>query len=101
LCFDRAIPLKSLKSVISLLSFFLVLQFTQHTTGWDDVRQQGATLYANGNQPLEYWHISMRPSGSINASPVDMANAIGCCRMIRGNLDLRFLGQHHTEEDEC
>ncbi len=42
----------------------------------DDVRQQGATLYANGNQPQEYWHISLRPSGSINASPVDMAKFV-------------------------
>ncbi len=42
----------------------------------DDVRQQGATLYANGNQPQEYWHIVMRPSGSINASPADMAKFV-------------------------
>jgi len=42
----------------------------------DDVRQQAATLYANGNQPQEYWHIVMRPSGSINASPADMAKFV-------------------------
>ena len=42
----------------------------------DDVRQKGATLYANGNQPQEYWHIVMRPSGSINASPADMAKFV-------------------------
>lgn len=42
----------------------------------DDVRQHGATLYANGNQPQEYWHIVMRPSGSINASPADMAKFV-------------------------
>jgi len=35
--------------------------------------EHGATLYANGNQPQDYWHIIMRPSGSINASPRDMA----------------------------
>jgi len=39
----------------------------------DDVREKGVTSYANGNQPQEYEHISMRPSGSINASPRDMA----------------------------
>ncbi len=39
----------------------------------DDVKASGATLYANGNQPQDYWHIIMRPSGSINASAKDMA----------------------------
>ncbi len=38
----------------------------------DDVRERGATLYMAG-EPQDYWHISMRPSGSINASPLDMA----------------------------
>lgn len=38
----------------------------------DTVRERGVTLYTNG-EPEEYWHISVRPSGSINASPVDMA----------------------------
>ena len=38
-----------------------------------DVMDNGATLYANGNQPQAYWHIIMRPSGSINASAADMA----------------------------
>lgn len=38
----------------------------------DDVRSKGVTLY-EGDVPQEYWHIVMRPSGSINASPVDMA----------------------------
>ncbi|MBT1451408.1 beta-lactamase family protein [Glaciecola sp. XM2] len=32
-----------------------------------------ATLYAN-KQPVEYWHIGLRPSGAVNASAVDMAN---------------------------
>ena len=38
----------------------------------DTVRERGVTLYTNG-EPEDYWHISVRPSGSINASPVDMA----------------------------
>lgn len=42
-----------------------------------DVKAKGATLYANGNQPQEYWHIVMRPSGAINASAQDMARFIG------------------------
>ncbi len=33
------------------------------------VEEKGVVSYANGNQPQDYWHISMRPSGSINASP--------------------------------
>ena len=37
-----------------------------------DVQERGVTLYTNG-EPQDYWHISMRPSGSINASPIDMA----------------------------
>ena len=39
------------------------------------VLQRGATLYSNG-EPQDYWHISMRPSGSINASPRDMARFV-------------------------
>jgi CubicO group peptidase (beta-lactamase class C family) len=42
----------------------------------EDVVSDGATLYANGNEPQEYWHILMRPSGSINASPTDMAKFV-------------------------
>jgi len=42
----------------------------------DDMKAMGATLYANGNQPQEYWHILMRPSGSINASASDMAKLV-------------------------
>jgi CubicO group peptidase (beta-lactamase class C family) len=38
----------------------------------DDFRSRGVALYQNGT-PQEYWHIVMRPSGSINASPIDMA----------------------------
>lgn len=36
------------------------------------VRERGVTLYV-GNDPQDYWHIIMRPSGAINASPLDMA----------------------------
>lgn len=40
-----------------------------------DVEQHGVTLY-DGGEPQNYWHISMRPSGSINASPKDMARFV-------------------------
>ena len=39
----------------------------------DDVKNKGVTLYDNDGQPQDYWHIFMRPSGSMNASPVDMS----------------------------
>ncbi|MEE4216937.1 MAG: serine hydrolase domain-containing protein [Xanthomonadales bacterium] len=42
----------------------------------DDYLERGATLYANGNRPQDYWHIIMRPSGAINASPRDMARFV-------------------------
>jgi len=38
-----------------------------------DVKNKGVTLYANGNQPQDYWHIIMRPSGAINASAMDIS----------------------------
>lgn len=41
-----------------------------------DMTEHGATLYNNGNQPQDYWHIIMRPSGSINAAPADMAKFV-------------------------
>lgn len=41
-----------------------------------DVEQQGVTLYANADTPEEYWHIIMRPSGSINASSADMQKMV-------------------------
>ena len=41
----------------------------------DDYRKKGATLYDN-NKPQEYWHIIMRPSGSINSSAADMARMV-------------------------
>jgi CubicO group peptidase (beta-lactamase class C family) len=41
----------------------------------DAYKQLGATLYQN-EKPQEYWHIIMRPSGAINASPRDMAKMV-------------------------
>lgn len=41
-----------------------------------DVERRGVTLYDNGNTPQNYWHIIMRPSGSINASSVDMLKMV-------------------------
>lgn len=41
----------------------------------EDVLEHGATLYSGG-EPQDYWHIVMRPSGSINASPRDMARFV-------------------------
>ncbi len=40
------------------------------------VHEHGVVSYNNGNEPQDYWHISMRPSGSINASPADMAKMV-------------------------
>lgn len=41
----------------------------------NDYRHKGATLYKEG-KPHDYWHTIMRPSGSINASPNDMARML-------------------------
>lgn len=41
----------------------------------DTYKSLGATLYQNG-KPEDYWHIIQRPSGSINASPKDMAKMV-------------------------
>ncbi|GAB3926786.1 serine hydrolase domain-containing protein [Larkinella terrae] len=38
-------------------------------------RQRGVTLYID-NKPQPYWNLIMRPSGSINASPEDMARML-------------------------
>jgi CubicO group peptidase (beta-lactamase class C family) len=38
-------------------------------------KELGATLYRD-NEPQKYWNISLRPSGSINASPADMARML-------------------------
>lgn len=54
-------------------NFFSPLQMNTATYRLtESVRQNGATLYS-GDTPEDYWHILMRPSGSINASPQDMA----------------------------
>jgi hypothetical protein len=52
----------------------------------DAVRERLATLYVGGRTPAPYWHISIRPAGSINASATDMAPFV---RMLlnRGELD--------------
>lgn len=41
----------------------------------DVYNKLGATLYLK-DKPQEYWHILMRPAGSINASPKDMAKMV-------------------------
>ena len=41
----------------------------------DTYKRLGAALYS-GNTPLKYWNIGHRPSGSINASPKDMAKML-------------------------
>lgn len=40
------------------------------------VEAKGVTLYDNDNTPQDYWHIIMRPSGSINASSADMQKMV-------------------------
>lgn len=42
----------------------------------EDYKQKGVTLYIEGNQVDNYIHFLFRPSGSINASPKDMAKMI-------------------------
>jgi hypothetical protein len=41
----------------------------------DQYKQLGATLYLD-KEPQKYWNIGVRPSGSINASPKDMAKML-------------------------
>lgn len=55
-----------------------------------EVEEKGVTSYANGNKPQAYWHISVRPSGSINASPKDMAKMLAFF-INRGAVDGRQL----------
>lgn len=58
------------------INFFEPLGMKNMTYYYSDVyKQLGATLYENG-KPQEYWHVLMRPSGSINASPKDMAKMV-------------------------
>ncbi len=57
------------------------------TYQWSDVVQaKGVVSYMNGNTPQDYWHIIMRPSGSINASPKDMAR-LASFFLERGSVD--------------
>jgi CubicO group peptidase (beta-lactamase class C family) len=54
-------------------NFFAPLQMNSATFRLSEgMKQNGATLYTDGVAE-EYWHIIIRPSGSINASPNDMA----------------------------
>ncbi len=53
-------------------NFFAPLQMDSATYRMSEgFQEKGATLYENG-EPSYYWHIIMRPSGSINASANDM-----------------------------
>jgi CubicO group peptidase (beta-lactamase class C family) len=56
-----------------------------------DVERDGATVYQNdGETPNPYWHISVRPSGAINASARDMAGYLRFY-LQRGSLDGELL----------
>ena len=67
-------------------NFFSPLKMTSATyLLTESVRQHGATLYSNGVAE-DYWHIIMRPSGSINASPKDMAQFLSLF-LGRGSVD--------------
>jgi CubicO group peptidase (beta-lactamase class C family)/succinate dehydrogenase/fumarate reductase cytochrome b subunit len=57
-------------------NFFTPLQMTGSTYRRSErVQEIGASLYVDGVEE-EYWHISMRPSGAINASASDMARLL-------------------------
>lgn len=67
-------------------NFFSPLQMTGASYRRSEgVQERGATLYDNGIAE-DYWHILMRPSGSINASANDMARLIQMF-VGRGSLD--------------
>jgi CubicO group peptidase (beta-lactamase class C family) len=55
-----------------------------------EVLKRGATLYTGGTKPEDYWHIIMRPAGSINASSRDMARFLDFF-LQRGRADGRQL----------
>jgi CubicO group peptidase (beta-lactamase class C family) len=55
--------------------FFEPLNMNQTTYRLPNKTEPQATLYVN-KTPQEYWHILMRPSGSINASANDMAKLV-------------------------
>lgn len=40
----------------------------------DDVKQRGASLYSFDGKKQPYWHLILRPAGSMNSSARDMAN---------------------------
>ncbi|MCE6991452.1 serine hydrolase [Dyadobacter sp. CY323] len=65
----------------------------------DLYKRSGATLYLE-NKPQKYWNISVRPSGSINASAKDMARMLGFF-IQRGRVDsLRILSEKSLERME-
>lgn len=65
----------------------------------DLYRRTGATLYLE-NKPQKYWNISVRPSGSINASAKDMARMLRFF-IQRGRVDsLRLLHEHSFKRME-
>lgn len=67
-------------------NFFTPLTMTGTTYRRSEgVQQKGATLYSNGIAE-DYWHISLRPSGAINASANDMARLLQMF-LGRGTLD--------------
>ena len=67
-------------------SFFAPLEMGTTTYRLSaDVREKGVTLY-DGKTPQEYWHIVMRPSGSINSSIKDMQKLVSFF-VNRGSVD--------------
>ncbi|MTI32178.1 serine hydrolase domain-containing protein, partial [Xanthovirga aplysinae] len=57
-------------------NFFKPLNMTTATYFNSEVyKKHGASLYVN-NVKQDYWNLIMRPSGAINASPVDMINML-------------------------
>jgi len=67
-------------------NFFTPLQMTGSTYRRSErVQENGATLYTDGVVE-DYWHISMRPSGAINASANNMARLLQMF-LGRGTLD--------------
>ena len=81
-------------------NFFTPLQMSGATYRRNEaVQQRGATLYTDGVAE-DYWHISMRPSGAINASANDMA---GFLRLFlgRGTVDgVQYLTPQSIERME-
>ncbi|MEW6367608.1 MAG: serine hydrolase domain-containing protein [Acidobacteriota bacterium] len=64
----------------------------------DQVKANIATLYhPDGVTPYPYWHICMRPSGAVNASPMEMANLVRFY-LNRGSFEGRMLLQPSSIE---